>query len=97
MNLYAYLEGYRVCGETFPPTIVQTSSRPDLVLINNIDRAVWLLELTVSFETNSDAAHRRKKEIYASLSADIEDEKFNFNNLIVIIHLHVPVIFLNVS
>jgi hypothetical protein len=42
---------------------------------------VWLLEQTVSFESNFEAANRRKKERYSSLAADIEDENFQCNNL----------------
>ena len=81
MSLYADLEGYKVCGGTIPPTIVQTSSRPDIVIVDNRNRTVWMLELTVSFESNFEAANRRKKERHSSLAADIEDENFQCNNL----------------
>ena len=81
MSLYADLEGYKVCGGTIPPTIVQTASRPDIVLIDNCSRTVWLFELTVSFESNMEAANKRKKERYESLAADIEDENFKCNNM----------------
>ena len=64
-----------------PPTIVQTGSRPDLVLVDSVDRTVWLLELTVSFQTNFDAGNQIKKDRYASLSDDIEDENWKCNNL----------------
>ena len=81
MLLYADLEGYKVCGGTIPPTIVQTDSRPYIVLIDNCSRTVWLFELTVSFESNMEAANKRKKERYESLAADIEDENFKCNNM----------------
>ena len=81
MSLYADLEGHKVCGGTIPPTIVQTSSRPDIVIVDSSNRSVWLLELTVSFESNFEAANRRKKERYSSLAADIEDENFQCHNL----------------
>ena len=80
MSLYADVEGHTVGGGTIPPNIVQTASRPDIVLVDNASRTVWLLELTVSFESNFDAANKRKKERYTSLAADIEDEKFKCHN-----------------
>ena len=80
LTLYADLEGHSVCGGTIPPTLVQTSSRPDLVLMDSVSRTVWLLELTVSFECNFEAAYRRKKDRYTSLAADIEDENYKCNN-----------------
>ena len=59
--MYADLYGHSVNGGTLPPHIAITASRPDLVIINNADTTIWLLELTVSFQSNFDAAHTRKR------------------------------------
>ena len=68
-------------GGTLPPHIAITGSRPDLVLINTTEKTVWLLELTVSFETNFDAAHTRKKLRYTSLAEDITEAGYTCNNV----------------
>ena len=81
IHLYADLEDHKVCGGTLPPNIVQTGSRPDLVLVDIGQRTVWLLELTCSFESNFEAANKRKKERYEGLATDIEDSGYKCNNL----------------
>ena len=82
MSLYADVEGHTVGGGTILPNIVQlqASSRPDIVLVDNASRTVCLLELNVSFESNFDAANKRKKERYTSLANDIENENFKCHN-----------------
>ena len=81
ISLYADLEGHSINGGTLPPHIAITGSRPDLVLINTTEKTVWLLELTVSFETNFDAAHTRKKLRYTSLAEDITEAGYTCNNV----------------
>ena len=81
IKVYADLEWHKVCGGTLPPNIVQTESRPDLVLVDSVQRTVWLLELTCSFESNFEAANKRKTERYACLAADIEASDYQCNNL----------------
>ena len=51
-------------------------SRPDLVLINRIEKSVYVLELTCSFERNIEAAHQRKTTKYTSLKTDIESSGY---------------------
>ena len=75
ITVFADLNGHNINGGTLPPNIMNTSSRLDLVIIENQSKTVWLLELTVSFETNFEAAHTRKKERYASLAQDIDSCK----------------------
>ena len=47
-----------------------TSKRPDLVLIS-ADQKIFLLELTIPFETNLEATHSRKSDNYSSLISDL--------------------------
>ena len=72
LEIYADIPGLDLNGSTIPPDIVVTLSRPDLVLINRIEKSVYVLELTCSFERNIQAAHQRKTTKYTSLKADIE-------------------------
>ena len=81
IKVYADLPGHSINGGTLPPHIAITSSRPDLVIIDSADKTVWLLELTVSFETNFEAAHNRKKVRYTALAQDIVSAGYNCQNI----------------
>ena len=63
-------------GGTIPPDILVTQSRPDLGLLNRREQIICLLELTCSFEKNSEAAFLRKSLRYATLKNDLEDSGF---------------------
>ena len=60
----------------FPPHIVQTSLRPDLIIHSNITKQVILIELTVPTEDNIIDWHARKEEKYAKLVDDISMNKW---------------------
>ena len=79
ITVYADLADHSINGGTLPPHVAITLSRPDLVIINTADNTVWLLELTICFESNFDAAHTRKKLRYTSLAEDIREAGFNCN------------------
>lgn len=51
----------------FPENIVETSLRPDIVLLSDSSKQVILLELTVPWEERMEEASERKKEKYAEL------------------------------
>ena len=51
----------------FPPHVVQTEERPDIVAWN--DKAVYLVELTIPFETGMVKATERKQQKYSNLIA----------------------------
>ena len=69
VQVYADLEGHKVNGLTIPPHIMVTSSRCDLVIIDNstTPATVYLFELTICFERqdNIDRANARKRERYS--------------------------------
>ena len=52
---------------TFPPHVVQTEERPDIVAWN--DKAVYLVELTIPFETGMVEAAEHKQWKYSNLVA----------------------------
>ena len=49
-----------------------TLIQPDIVLWSDVSRQVWLVELTVSFETNPIDASIRKTEGHTDLKQAIE-------------------------
>lgn len=57
----------------FPRHIVQTRERPDIVIWSDSTRQVLLVELTVPWEENMEAAFERKKTRYETLRADCEE------------------------
>ena len=60
----------------FPPHIVQTSLRPDMVIYSNSTKQVILIELTVPTEDNIIDWHAKKEEKYAKLLDDINMNKW---------------------
>ena len=56
---------------------LKTKLRPDLVIIDSINRTIIIIELTVCFETNVDNAHSRKIDRYASLINDLNELKWS--------------------
>ena len=64
------------CRFTVPLDILPTQQRPDLVLVNRKEKVIFLIELTICFETNFEAANARKTERYQNLKNDIEDRGF---------------------
>ena len=57
---------------TIPPDILVTTDRPDLVVINRLNKTIWIFELTVSFECSINKAHDRKTNKYVRLVNDLE-------------------------
>lgn len=51
----------------FPENIVETTLRPDIVLLSNTSKQVVMLELTVPWEERIEEASERKREKYADL------------------------------
>jgi hypothetical protein len=60
----------------FPPAICSTELRPDAVLWSSLSRTVILLELTCPAEEGIEAAQIRKEARYASLMAEITEQKW---------------------
>ena len=58
--------------ETIPSDILCTSQRPDITIIDDSEKEFWVIEITVPFESNIEAAQLRKAERYAPLLAGLE-------------------------
>ena len=57
----------------FPPNIATTDQRPDIVVWSSTAQEVWVIELTVCFETRYEDAHTLKSNRYADLMGQIAD------------------------
>ena len=51
----------------FPPHTARTDDRPDMVVWNGNIQEVWVIKLTMCFETSYEEAHMRKTTRYADL------------------------------
>ncbi len=74
ISVFADLEGHTINGGTVPPQVIPTQEKPDIVVIKSDH--VFLIELSVPFETNIDKARSYKMDRYASLLNDIKDNGF---------------------
>ena len=70
-KVYADIEGENINGGTIPPHIIPTQQKPDICHIDNNNKTITIIELTIPFETNIDNAHQRKQDRYAGLTHDI--------------------------
>ena len=71
-QIFADLPGHLSSSDsTIPSHVLPTSIRPDLVLLFPPNRKIYILELTVPFETNISSARLRKSNHYASLLTDL--------------------------
>ena len=74
VTFYTDLPEQSCNGGTIPADIIQTSQRPDIVLLNREDKSIILMELTVSFEKNIESANLRKTSRYRDLTSDLRDK-----------------------
>ena len=56
----------------FPPHIVETAKRPDIIIYSDLIKIVVLIELTVPIEQSLADANLRKKCKYSELVAESE-------------------------
>ncbi len=54
----------------FPPEIVATTLRPDMVLWSPTTKLAYVVELTVPWEDGVEEAYERKKNKYSDLAAE---------------------------
>ena len=78
IRIYADIEGAKVNGGTIPADIMITTQRPDIVIVNSntTPTSVLLVELTVPFTRNIEAANIRKRQRYENLASDIEENGY---------------------
>jgi hypothetical protein len=70
-KFYSDLPGFQVAGGSMPPEIFITNLKPDKVVIDVKTKQLFILELTVPFETNIELRHFEKSNNYAHFQTDI--------------------------
>ena len=77
-------ESYKVTADlpryqpyVFPLHIATTDQRPDIVMWSDTLQEVWVVELTVCFETRYEEAHNLKVNRYADLMEQIDDSTYS--------------------
>ena len=63
----------------FPHHIVVTDLRPDIVCWDDSEKRMWLIELTIPYETGFQAAADRKLEKYLDLQDSVERAGYKSN------------------
>ena len=75
-TVYSDLHGHQTAnGGTIPATMTVTELKPDIVVVSEKDKSVYILELTVPFEHNIKARHTYKSNKYAHFTRDITTHK----------------------
>ena len=75
-EVYADLPNFQVNGTTIPADIMVSAgegSKPDLVIVNRVQKIIALLELTCSLSGSADKAHKVKQLRYTQLALDLEE------------------------
>ncbi len=75
-SLYSDLPGMMQGASTIPLDILTTPLKPDIVIRDHNAKHLYILELTVCFELNQEAAHERKEDKYRTLVSDIKGEGY---------------------
>ena len=75
-KVYSDIPGYQTSnGGSLPPSLTVSSLKPDIVIVDEVNKKVVIYELTVPFEKNIHTRHKYKTEKYAHFEADIKQYK----------------------
>ena len=81
-KIYSDLPGLTAShGGVIPPHILVTALRPDLCIVDEVQKVIIVFELTCPWDSNIARSHSYKEEKYAPLIADLERnfKVFNFS------------------
>ena len=72
-KVYNYIPGYETSNlGSLPPSLTVTPLKPDIVLVDEVNKKVMIYELTEPFEKNIHKRHKYKCEKYAHFETDIK-------------------------
>ena len=75
-KVYSDIDGFQTSnGGTIPPNILVTTLRPDVVIIDEKKKAIYIFELTVPGELRIKEAHKLKHSKYEHFERDITSYK----------------------
>ncbi len=84
-KLFADLEGrHSLCGNTIPSSILPTTSKPDILIVDHSCKLIIVAELTIPFETNISKSHDYKTNKDSHLICDIVRQVYNCYKFLVI-------------
>ena len=75
-EMFCDLPGNHVGISTLPTSVLITSLRPDLVIVNESEKDITILELTVPFGSNIENANSRTLDKYDQLKNDLLSEGY---------------------
>ena len=68
-SVYSDIKGYQTSnGGSMPPSLTVTSLKPDIVILDKVNKQTSILELTVPFEHNIEKQHKYKMNKYSHFS-----------------------------
>ena len=68
-------------NDTIPPHILVTPLKPDITLHNPLSKTIYIIELTICWDTNFNQAQTRKSNRYAALLAELNEREWKTNLL----------------
>ena len=75
-SVYSDLPGYQTSnGGSLLPSLIVTTLKPDVVIVDNVKKEVVIYELTSPFEKNIHTQHKYKCDKYAHFETDIKSHK----------------------
>ena len=75
-SVYSDLPGYQTSnGDSLLPSLIVTTLKPDVVIVDNVKKEVVIYELTSPFEKNIHTQHKYKCDKYAHFETDIKSHK----------------------
>ena len=69
--VYSDIPGHSTAGGTIPPDILVTRLKPDMVVLQDINKSIVVIELTVPLDTNIGSAQDRKESKYNCFIDDL--------------------------
>lgn len=70
IDIHVDLQGHMLCGATITSAIVPTPMKPDLIMVDKIQKIVWIHVLRIAFEDNFRIALEYKTNKYTAMIED---------------------------
>ena len=74
-DCFVDIEGHQAGGGTIPPSLVVTTLKPDIVIVDKNKKEVSMFELTVPSETRIEISNKLKLDKYKHFTTDIQNHK----------------------
>ena len=72
-KVHSDITGYQTSnGGSLPPSLIVTTLKPDIVILDETKKEAFIFELTCPFEQNIHKRHKQKADKYAQFETDIK-------------------------